>query len=121
MWVLYLSLYNVVLCSLFLRANCVSTTNHQLVMASRRAKRGKSKATSKLEVVFDRLRFHTYANKQTFETLNNYRSIWGERQISLDELHPSVCGNLQSMHWLSLCTNIHPPPVDLIRELYSNL
>ena len=90
-------------------------------MAPRRAKRGKSKATSKLEVVFDRLRFHTYANKQTFETLNNYRSIWGERQINLDELHPSVHGNLQSMHWLSLCTNIHPPPVDLIRELYSNL
>ena len=25
------------------------------------------------------------------------------------------------MHWLSLCTNIQPPPADLIREFYSNL
>ena len=29
--------------------------------------------------------------------------------------------NLQSRHWLSLCTNIQPPPTDLIREFYSNL
>ena len=115
------SLRNVVFGSIVFIPNRVSTTDHQLVMAPKRAKRGKSKTTSKLEVVFDRLRFHTYANEKTFETLNKYRSIWGERQINLDELHPSVRGNLQSMHWLSLCTNIHPPSVDLIRELYSNL
>ena len=90
-------------------------------MASRRAKRRKSKAASEPEVVFDRLRFHTHVNKKTFETLNKHRSIWGERQINLDELHPSVRGNLQSRHWLSLCTNIQPPPTDLIRIFYSNL
>ena len=49
------------------------------------------------------------------------RRIWGERQINLHELHPSICENLQSRHWLSLCTNIQPPLADLIREFYSNL
>ena len=29
--------------------------------------------------------------------------------------------NLQSRHWLSMCTNIQPPPADLIKEFYSNL
>ena len=90
-------------------------------MALRRAKRGKSKAASEPEVVFDQLRFETHADKQTFETLIKYKSIWEERQINLDELHPSIHGNLQSRHWLSLCTNIQPPPTDLIREFYSNL
>ena len=90
-------------------------------MAPRRAKRGKSKAASELEVVFDQLRFLTHANEQTFETLIKSRCIWGERQINLHELHPSVHKNLQSRHWLSLCTNIQPHPADLIREFYSNL
>ena len=90
-------------------------------MALRRAKRGKSKAASEPEVVFDQLRFEMHADEQTFETLIKYRSIWGERQINLDELHPSVRENLQSRHWLSLCTNIQSPPADLIGEFYSNL
>ena len=90
-------------------------------MAPRRAKREKSKAASEPEVVFDQLRFLTHANEQTFETLIKSRRIWGERQINLHELHPSICENLQSRHWLSLCTNIQPPLVDLIREFYSNL
>ena len=67
-------------------------------MASRRAKKGKSKATSEPEVVRDQLRFHTYANEQTFKTLIKDRRIWGERQINLHELHPSVRENLQSRH-----------------------
>ena len=96
-------------------------------MALRRAKRGKSKtrrvhgAASESEVVFDKLRFETHADEQTFETLIKYKSIWEERQINLDELHPSIRGNLQSRHWLSLCTNIQPPLADLIGEFYSNL
>ena len=101
--------------------NPVSTTDHQLVMAPKRAKRGKSKAASEPEVVFDQLRFLTPKNEQTFETLIKRRRIWGERKINLHELHPSIRENLQSRHWLSLCTNIQPPPADLIRELYSNL
>ena len=90
-------------------------------MALRRTKRGKSKAASEPKVVFDRLRFHMHANEQTFETLIQCRRIWGERKINLDELHPSVYENLQSRHWLSLCTNMQPPLAALIREFYSNL
>nr|POE64200.1 hypothetical protein CFP56_74846 [Quercus suber] len=90
-------------------------------MASKRAKRGKSKAASEPEVVFNQLRFLTPENEQTFETLMKRRCIWGERQINLHELHPFVRENLQSRHWLSLCTNIQPPPIDLIREFYLNL
>ena len=90
-------------------------------MAPRRVKRGKSKTASEPEVVFDQLRFEMHVGEQTFEILIKYRYIWGERQINLDELHPSVRGNLQSRHWLSLCTNIQPPPTDFIREFYLNL
>ena len=90
-------------------------------MGPKRTKRGKCKATSKPEMVFDQLRFLTPENEQTFETLIKHRRILGERQINLHELHPFVCENLQSRHWLSLCTNIQPPPADLIREFYSNL
>ena len=90
-------------------------------MAPRRVKRGKSKTAFEPEVVFDQLRFLTHVNEQTFETLIKSRRIWGERQINLHELHPSIHENLQSRHWLSLCTNIQPPPTDLIREFYPNL
>ena len=90
-------------------------------MARKRAKRAKSKAASEPEVVFDQLRFLTPENEQIFETLIKRRCIWGERQVNLHELHPSVHENLQRRHWLSLCTNIQPPPTDLIREFYSNL
>nr|POE67060.1 hypothetical protein CFP56_69819 [Quercus suber] len=90
-------------------------------MAPKRAKRGKCKAASEPEVVFDQLRFLTPENEETFETLIKCRHIWGERHINLHELHPSVHENLQSRHWLSLYTNIQPPPADLIREFYSNL
>ena len=115
------SLRNVVFGSIVFIPNRVSTTDHQLVMAPKRAKRGKSKATSEPKVVFDQLRFLTPKNEQTFETLIKRRRIWGERKINLHELHPSIRENLQSRHWLSLCTNIQPPPADLIREFYSNL
>ena len=90
-------------------------------MAPKRAKRGKSKAASEPEVVFDQLRFLVPKNEQTFETLIKHRHILEERQIDLHELHPSVNENLQSRHWLSLCTNIQPPPANLIREFYLNL
>ena len=119
MWVLCLTLRNAFFGFAFLLADHVSIADHQLLMAPRRAKRRKSKAASELEVVFDQLRFET--QEQTFETLIKYRYILGERQINIDELHPSVRGNLHSRHWLSLCTNIQPPPADSIREFYSNL
>ena len=115
------SLCNVVFGSIVFIPDHVSTVDHQLVMAPKRAKRGNSKAASEPEVVFDQLRFLTPEIEQTFKTLIKRRHIWGERQINLHELHPSIRENLQSRHWLSLCTNIQPPPTDLIREFYSNL
>ena len=115
------SLRNVAFGSIVFIPNRVSTADHQLVMAPKRAKRGKSKATSEPEVVFDQLRFLTPENEQTFETLIKRRRILGEREINLHELHPSIRENLQSRHWLSLCTNIQPPPADLIKEFYLNL
>ena len=63
-------------------------------MAPKRAERGKSKAASKPEVVFDQLRFLAPENEQTFETLIKRRRILEERQINLHELHPSVHENL---------------------------
>ena len=115
------SLCNVVFGSIVFIPDHVSTVDHQLVMAPKRAKRGNSKAASEPEVVFDQLRFLTPEIEQTFETLIKRRRIWGERKINLHELHPSIRENLQSRHWLSLCTNIQPPPAYSIREFYSNL
>ena len=72
-------------------------------------------------VEFDQTRFYTLQNEQKFETLVKYRSIWGERQINLDELDHSIHRNLESRKWLSLCSNLDFPPTTLIKELYSNL
>ena len=88
------SLRNVVFGSIVFIPNPVSTTDHQLVMAPKRTKRGKCKVASEHEVVFDQLRFLTPENEQTFKTLIKRRHIWGERQINLHELHPSICENL---------------------------
>ena len=60
---------------LFFVHDRVSTMSHQLVMAPRKAKRGKSKIAFELEVVFDRLRFLTHVTEQTFETLIKNRHI----------------------------------------------
>ena len=57
------SLRNVVFGSILFIPNPISTADHQLVMAPKRAKRGKSKAASKLELVFNQLRFFTPENE----------------------------------------------------------
>ena len=72
---LCLSLRNAVFGSVLFIPYRVSTANHQLVMAPKRAKRGKSKAASELEVVFDQLRFLTPENEQIFETLIKRKCI----------------------------------------------
>ena len=69
----------------------------------------------------DRVRFPTAKTEQIFETLTKYKSIWGERQIVLDELDPSICRSLVSRNGVSLCDVSRPPPTTLIREFYSNL
>ena len=93
---LCLSLGNAVFSSILFILDCVSIADHQLVMALKRAKREKSKAASEPELLFDQLRFLMLENEQTFETLIKRRRIWGERQINLHELHPSIHENLQS-------------------------
>ena len=62
-----------------------------------------------------------FQNFQKFDTLVKYRSIWGERQVNLDELDPSNCRNLESRCCLSLFHDLIPSLATLIREFYSNL
>nr|POE81828.1 hypothetical protein CFP56_51984 [Quercus suber] len=52
-------------------------------MAPKKAKKGKSKAASELEVVFDQLRFLTPENEETFETLIKRIGIFGEKGKSI--------------------------------------
>ena len=53
--------------------------------------------------------------------LTKYKSIWGEREIILSELDPSMWRNFESRNWVSLCEVFDPPPAALIREFYFNL
>ena len=69
----------------------------------------------------DRVSFLTDKCEETYETLTKYRSIWGEREIILSELDPSIHRNFVSRNWVSLCEVSNPPPTTLIREFYSNL
>ena len=77
-------------------------------MAPKKSRNIKTKAkrvpgsTSKLVEVFDQTRFLVLQNAHKFDALVKYRSIWGERQVSLDELYPSIRINLESRGWLSL-------------------
>ena len=59
--------------------------------------------------------------EETYETLTKYGSIWGEREIVLNELDPSICWNFVSRNLDSLCEVSNPHPPALIREFYSNL
>ena len=85
-----------------------------------KANRNSASSSSTLSLV-DRVRFLSTKTEEVFETLTKYRSIWGERQIVLDELDPSIRRNLVSRNWASLCDVSDPPPIALIREFYSNL
>ena len=86
-----------------------------------KTKANRNLASSSTSALVDRVRFPTSKIKQIFETLTKYRSIWGERQLVLDELDPSICRNLVSRNWASLCDVSHSPPAALIKEFYSNL
>ena len=69
----------------------------------------------------DRVRFLSAKCEETYETLTKYWSIWGEREIVLSELDPSICRNFVSGNWVSLCEVSDPPLAALLREFYSNL
>ena len=80
------------------------------------------KSSSSSSAYFDNVRFLTDKCEDTYETLTKYRSIWGERDIVLSELDPSIRKNFVSRNWVSLwCEVSDPPPAALIREFYSNL
>ena len=53
-----------------------------------RAKRTLGSSSSSGSVVG--VRFLNEKCEETYETLNNYRSIWGEREIVLSKLDPSI-------------------------------
>ena len=54
-----------------------------------------SASLSKPAIMFDEIRFETVTNDQRFENIIQYRNIWPERQINLDELPLSIHRNLQ--------------------------
>ena len=60
--------------------------------------------------------FLTGKCEETYETLNKYRSIWGERKIVLSELDPSIHRTFMARNLVSLCEVCEPPPAALIRE-----
>ena len=76
----------------------------------------KPASSSSTSPLVDRVRFLFAKTEEVYETLTKYRSIWGEREIVLDELDPSIRRN-----WVSLCGVSDPPLDTLIREFYSNL
>ena len=86
-----------------------------------KVKANRTTASFSAPSLVDRVRFPTAKTEQIFETLTKYKSIWGERQIVLDELDPSICRSLVSRNGVSLCDVSRPPPTALIREFYSNL
>ena len=69
----------------------------------------------------DRVRFLTDKCEETYETWTKYRSIWGEREIILSELDPSIRRNFVSRNWISLCEVSNASLATLIKEFYSNL
>ena len=69
-----------------------------------------SGSTSELVEVFDQTRFYVLLNARKFDALVKYRYIWGERQISLDELDASIRRNLESRGFMSLCHDLIPLP-----------
>ena len=68
-----------------------------------KTKAQKTSASSSAPIQFDRVRFPIARNEEIFESLTQYRAIWGERQIVLDDLDPSSHRSLESRNWLSLC------------------
>ena len=96
-------------------------------MAPKVGRKFKSKAnrnlasSSSTSPLVDRVRFLFAKIKEVYETLIKYRSIWGEREIVLDKLDPSIRRNLVSSNWVSLCDVSDPPLAALIRQIYSNL
>ena len=61
-----------------------------------KTKANRNTASSSSFALVERVRFPIAKIEQNFENLTKYRSIWGERQLVLDELDPSISKNLVS-------------------------
>ena len=55
-----------------------------------KTKANRTSASSSVPSQVDRVRFLLAKSEEIFETLTKFRSIWGERQVILDELDPSI-------------------------------
>ena len=66
-------------------------------------------SSSSASPLVDRVRFLSAQTEEVYETLTKYRSIWGEREIVLIELDPSIRRNLVSRNWVSLCDVVDTP------------
>ena len=55
-----------------------------------KTKANRTSASSFVPSQVDRVRFLLAESEEIFETLTKFRSIWGERQVVLDELDPSI-------------------------------
>ena len=70
--------------------------NKTLDMAPKVGRKFKTKAnrnlasSSSASPLVDRVSFLSAKNKEVYDTLTKYGSIWGKREIVLDELDPSI-------------------------------
>ena len=66
-------------------------------------------SSSSTSPLVDRVRFLSAKTEEVYETLTKYRSIWGEREIVLIELDPSIRRNLVFRNWVPLCDIVDTP------------
>ena len=55
-----------------------------------KANRNLASSSSSASPLVDRVSFLSAKNKEVYDTLTKYGSIWGKREIVLDELDPSI-------------------------------
>lgn len=71
---------------------------------------------------FDRERFLSEKNQETYEKLNLKRKIWFECSVILNELDLAIWANFEHRGWLPLLDVSDPPsPATLIKEFFSNI
>ena len=86
-----------------------------------RKSRAHKKTSTSSTPVFQRDRFLSPKNQETFEKLNAYKKVWAERKVILDEVDLEIHRSFDRRGWLPLLDVDHPPSVVLIREFYLNL
>ena len=74
-------------------------------------------SSSSASPLVDRVRFLSTKIEEVYGTLTKYKSIWGEKEIILDEIDPSISRNLVFRNWVSLCDVSDPPPTVLIKRV----